>query len=105
MARRYTRGPFDPFDQPPFGGIGEVQIPRPPRRFWIGLAFVGAALLVILVAAPLINFATETQWFDSLGIRGVYLTQVGLTLQLFFGSLLISFLFGAVNVAIAMRFR
>jgi uncharacterized membrane protein (UPF0182 family) len=105
MARRYSRGPFDPFDQPPFGGIREVQLPRPPRRFWIGLAFVGAALLVVLLTAPVVGFVTEIQWFDALGIRGVYLNRIGLELLLFFSSLLISFLFGAANVVVALRVR
>jgi uncharacterized protein len=105
MARRYSRGPFDPFDQPPFGGFREVQIPRPPRRFWIGLGFIGAALLVVLLTEPIVGFLTEIQWFDALGIKGVYLTRISLELVLFFGSLVISFLFGAVNVAFALRIR
>ncbi len=105
MARRYSRGPFDPFDQQPFGGFREVQIPRPPRRFWIGLGFVGVALLVILVTAPVVALLTEIQWFDALGVRGAYLNRIGLELLLFFGSLIVSFLFGALNVAIAMRIR
>src|SRR5437879_6849431 len=105
MARRYSRGPFDPFDQSPFGGFSDVRIPRPPRRFWIGLGFVGAALLVLILTAPLVGFITEVQWFDALGIRGVYLTRVSLQLWLFFGSLILSFLFGAFNVAVALRIR
>jgi uncharacterized membrane protein (UPF0182 family) len=105
MARRYTRGPFDPFDQPPFQGFREVQIPRPPRRFWIGLGFVAAALLVILITAPIINFITENQWYGALGFQSVYLTQVGLSLELFFGSLVIAIAFGALNVLIALRIR
>ncbi len=105
MARRYTRGPFDPFDQPPFGGFREVQIPRPPRRFWIGLGFVAAAVLVVLLTAPIVGFLTEVQWFDALGIRGVYLNRVGLELLLFFSSLLLSFLFGLGNLVVALRVR
>jgi len=105
MARRYSRGPFDPFDQSPFGGFREVQIPRPPRRFWIGLGFIGAALLVILLTEPLVGFLTEIQWYDALGIKGVYLTRVWLELVLFFSTLLIAFLFGAANVAVTLRVR
>jgi uncharacterized membrane protein (UPF0182 family) len=105
MARRYSRGPFDPFDQTPFGGFRDVQIPRPPRRFWIGLGFIGAALLVILLAQPVIGFVTEIQWYDALGLKNVYLTRVSIELLLFFGSLVVSFLVGAVNVAIALRLR
>src|SRR5215831_18908511 len=105
MARRYTRGPFDPFDQPPFGGIREVQIPRPPRRFWVGLSFIGAALLVIFLTAPIVGFLATVQWFDALGIKGVYLTRVGLETLLFFAGLIIAFLFGTVNILIALRVR
>ena len=105
MARRSSRGPFEPFDQPPFGGFREVQIPRPPRRFWIGLGFIGAALLVIFLTAPIVGFLATIQWFDALGIKGVYLTRVGLETLLFFSGLIVAFLFGAVNVAIALRLR
>jgi uncharacterized membrane protein (UPF0182 family) len=105
MARRYTRGPFDPFDQPPFGGFREVQIPRPPRRFWFGLGFIGAALLVILLAQPIVSFLTDVQWFDALGMKSIYLTRVSIELWLFFGSLLVALLFGIGNVAVALRIR
>jgi uncharacterized protein len=105
MARRYTRGPFDPFDQPTFGGFREVQIPRPPRRFWVGLGFIGAALLVIFLTAPIVGFLTTIQWFDALGLKGVYLTRVGLEAFLFFAGLIFAFLFGVVNVAVALRIR
>jgi len=105
MARRYSRGPFDPFDQTPFGGLREVQIPRPPRRFWIGLGFIGAALLVILLTQPVISFLTEVQWYDALGIKSVYVTRITLELFLFFATLILAFLFGAVNVAVTLRIR
>jgi uncharacterized membrane protein (UPF0182 family) len=105
MARRYTRGPFDPFDQPPFGGFREVQLPRPPRRFWIGLGFIGAALLVVLLAEPIVGLLTEIQWYDALGIKNVYLTRVSLELLVFFGSLVISLLLGLLNVAVTLRIR
>jgi uncharacterized protein len=105
MARRYSRGPFDPFDQTPFSGFREVQIPRPPRRFWIGLGFIAGALLVILLTEPLVSFLTEIQWYDALGIKSVYLTRVSLELILFFSTLVISFLFGAANVAVTLRIR
>jgi uncharacterized membrane protein (UPF0182 family) len=105
MARRYSRGPFDPFDQAPFGGLREMQIPRPPRRFWIGLGFIGAAILVVLLTEPIVGFLTEVQWYDALGIKGVYLTRISLELFLFFGTLILAFLFGAVNVAVTLRIR
>ena len=106
MARRYPRGPFDPFDQGPFGSFqGELRIPRPPRRFWVGLGFIAAALLVILLAAPTVGILTETQWFGALGLRDVYLTRLALQFWLFFGSLAVSFGFGLVNVVLALRMR
>src|SRR6266545_4559233 len=105
MARRSSRGPFDPFDQPPFGGFREVQIPRPPRRFWIGLGFIGVAALVVLLTEPIVGLITETQWYDALGIRSVYTTRLSIQLLLFFGTLLVTFLFGAVNVWLALRIR
>src|SRR3989442_9336277 len=78
MGRRYPGGPFDPFEQSPFSGLQEFRIPRPPRRVWIGLAFVGGGILLLFVAAPLIGFLTETQWFQALGLGSVYLTRVAL---------------------------
>jgi uncharacterized protein len=105
MARRYSRGPFDPFDQPPFGGFREVQIPRPPRRFWIGLAFIGAALLVIVLTQPIVALLTNIQWYDALGFRSVYLTRVWLELILFFVTLALAFGFGLVNVWVTLRIR
>ena len=74
MGRRYPGGPFDPFEQSPFSGLQEFRIPRPPRRVWIGLAFVGGGILLLFVAAPLIGFLTETQWFQALGL-GSYLAS------------------------------
>ncbi|HXM55297.1 MAG TPA: UPF0182 family protein [Candidatus Dormibacteraeota bacterium] len=105
MARRYSRGPFDPFDQSPFGGFREVQIPRPPRRFWIGLGFIGAALLVVLLTEPLVSLLTNIQWYDALGLKNVFLTRLSLQLLLFFGTLVIAFLFGLANVMVTLRIR
>src|ERR1700730_17939132 len=78
MGGRYTRGPFDPFESRPFEGFQQIHIPRPPRRFWIGLGFVVAALLVIFLTAPIVGFITENQWYDALGLGSVYLTRGGL---------------------------
>ena len=105
MARRYTRGPFDPFDQPPFGGFREVQIPRPPRRFWIGLGFIGAALLVVLLTEPIVGILTSIQWYDALDLKSVYLTRLWLQLLLFFGTLVVAFLICLANVGFALRIR
>lgn len=102
MGRRYR--PFDPFEryEP---SIREISFPRPPRRFWIGLSFVGLAVLVVLVAAPLVNFLTESQWFSALGLRDVYLTRVWLQVALFLGAFVVAFAFAGANVVIALRYR
>lgn len=105
MGRRYTRGPFDPFEPTAFQGFREVQIPRPPRRFWVGLGFIGAALLIVLLAAPVVSFITEAQWFAALGLRDVFLTRFALQLWLFLASLGLSFAFVTANVWIALRTR
>jgi uncharacterized membrane protein (UPF0182 family) len=102
VSRRYR--PFDPFEryEP---SIREINLPRPPRRFWVGLGFVGLALLVILITAPLVNFFTERQWFQALGLEDVYLTRVSIQVGLFLATLVIAFLFAGVNVVLALRQR
>jgi uncharacterized membrane protein (UPF0182 family) len=104
LSRRFP--PFDPFDRGPFDRqIQQIQIPRPPRRFWLGVGLFGLALLILLITAPLVSFWTETQWYDALGLRSVYLTRVGLQAWLFFGSLIVAFAFAAINAAITLRHR
>jgi uncharacterized protein len=105
MGRRYPGGPFDPFEQSPFSGLQELKIPRPPRRVWIGLAFVGGGILLLFVAAPLIGFLTETQWFQALGLGSVYLTRVALQVWLFFGGLAVALAFTVGNLLVALRLR
>src|ERR1700730_14596336 len=105
MGRRYPGGPFDPFEQSPFSGLQEFRIPRPPRRVWIGLAFVGGGILLLFVAAPLIGFLTETQWFQALCLGSVYLTRVALQVWLFFGGLLVALAFTFGNLLVALRLR
>jgi uncharacterized protein len=104
VSRRY--GPFDPFERSPFERpIQEIRIPRPPRRFWVGVAFFALAILVFFLAGPLVGFLTETQWYQALGLADVYLTRVKIELLLFLGSLVVAFLFGAGNVLLAVRVR
>ena len=108
MARRPPQNPFGtPFGpRPPgFEGLGEIHLPRPPRRFWIGLGFVAAALVLILIAAPIVNLITNWEWFSSLGFGGAYGTRLLIQVLLFLGTLVVAFLFAAVNVAIALRLR
>ena len=104
MGRRYR--PFEPFERGPFERpIAEVRIPRPPRRFWVGLALFGLAFLVFFLAAPLVGFWTELEWYESLGLRDVYLTRVGLQAALFSGSFGIALAYLVGNVLIALRVR
>ncbi len=104
MGRRYR--PFEPFERGPFERpIAEVRIPRPPRRFWVGLALFGLAFLVFFLAAPLVGFWTEMEWYESLGLRDVYLTRVGLQAALFSGSFGIALAYLVGNVLIALRVR
>jgi len=102
MGRRYT--PFDPFERTPFN-VSDFNLPRPPRRFWLGLAFFGLALLVIILSNPLIYFWTETEWYQGLGLQDVYITRVQIQAWLFVGSLVVTFLFAAGNALLAIRSR
>src|ERR1700674_1430971 len=104
MSRRYR--PFDPFERGgPFEGAREIRIPRPPRRFWIGAALFGVALLVLLFASPIVWLVTERQWFSALGYQDVFTTQWSLQFSLFAGSFAIAFVYLAANVVIALRIR
>jgi uncharacterized membrane protein (UPF0182 family) len=111
MARRPPpRNPFEPFGvggpgMPPVGAIRVPHPPRPPRRFWIGLAFIAAAVVIIALAAPLIGLTTEAQWFSALGFGGAYWTRIGLQAALFFVSLAVAFLVAMGNAYIALRRR
>ena len=103
MSRRYR--PFDPFER---GGPFErpqFRMPRFTRRFWTGIAFFGLALLVIVASNPVVAFITDVEWYDALGLRGVYLTRWGLQWELFLGSFLLALAYLAVNVVIALRLR
>src|SRR5436190_23029877 len=46
-----ARGPHDPFELFPFGGLTEI-LARSQRRVWVGLGFVAAALAVVLSPRP-----------------------------------------------------
>jgi uncharacterized membrane protein (UPF0182 family) len=105
MARRPPGGPFDPFDQSPFSGIQEIRIPRPTRRVWVGLGFVGGGILLLFVAAPLIGFIAENQWFQALGLGSVYLGRVWMQVWLFFLGLAVALLLTVGDVAVALRLR
>src|SRR5215467_7580400 len=93
-----------PFDAGPLGGIREIFI-RAPRRSRIGLGFIGAALVVVLVTSPLVGFITENEWYDALGIGSVYRTRIAYEAALFFSTLAISLCFATANVWLALRQR
>ncbi|MGI8562547.1 MAG: UPF0182 family membrane protein [Candidatus Dormibacter sp.] len=102
MSRRYGQGPFDPFERSPFEGFQQVKLPRPPRRFWIGLGFFAAALAVFIFTQPLIGFITENQWFDALGLGTVYRTRVATQFWLFLIAFLLAFLVAGLNGFLAL---
>jgi len=103
MTRRYR--PFDPFERGGPFEAREIRIPRPPRRFWVGLGLFGLALLIFFIASPIVWFFTEQQWYDSLGFRDVFTTRVSLQVGLVIGGFLLSFIYLVVNVVIALRGR
>ena len=104
MSRPFR--PFDPFERGgPFEGTREIRIPRPPRRFWIGVGLFALAFLVFIFASPIVYFFTERQWFGALGYQGVFTTLVILQVVLFVGSFAIAFVYLAVNVLVALRLR
>jgi len=103
MTRRYR--PFDPFERGGFEPPRDIRIPRPPRRFWIGLSLVLLAILVFTFASPVVTVITELQWYDALGFRDVYSTRLVLQTALFVGSLAIAFIYLVANVLIALRIR
>ena len=104
MTRRYR--PFDPFERGgPFEGAREIRVPRPPRRFWIGAGLFGLAVLIFIFASPIVWLITELQWYDALGLRPIFTTRLSLQALLFFGSLLLAFIYLAVNIVIALRLR
>src|SRR5713226_6921333 len=103
MTRRYR--PFDPFERGPFEPPRELRVPRPPRRFWVGVGLFGAALLIFIFANPIVSVITELQWYDALGFRDTYTTRLVLQTSLFFGSLAITFAYLSANALIALRAR
>src|SRR2546427_8567862 len=78
---------------------------HPPRRLWVGLAFIAAAFAVLLVTSPLVGFITENEWYDALGIGAVYRTRIAYEAGLFFVAFAISFAFAVANVSAALRRR
>lgn len=101
------RGPWDPPGRPPgrppfeFEGY-DFRIPHIPRRVWLGIALVAAAIVILIIASPLVAFYTDLAWYRALGLDSVYLTRLRLEWELFAGSLLISFayLYGNARLAI-----
>ena len=103
MTRRYR--PFDPFERGPFEPPRELRVPRPPRRFWIGVGLFGVASLIFIFASPIVSLVTELQWYDTLGFKDVYTTRLVLQTALFAGSLAITFVYLFANALIALRAR
>ena len=103
MTRRYR--PFDPFERGPFEPPRELRVPRPPRRFWLGVGLFGAAILIFIFANPIVSLITELQWYNALGFKDIYTTRLVLQTVLFVGSLAITFAYLFANALIALRAR
>ena len=104
MARRYR--PFDPFERGgPFDAGREITFPRPPRRFWAGVALFALAILVFSVASPIVWFVTDLQWYEALGFRDVFATRVFMQTSLFVATFVVALIYLAANVVIALRYR
>jgi uncharacterized membrane protein (UPF0182 family) len=89
-------------DEPPFDFERyDFRIPRPPRRVWIGLGLVAAAILVVILASPLVTFYTDLAWYRALGFDSVYLTRLRLQSELVGASLVLSFAFLYANARLA----
>ena len=86
-------------------GAREIRLPRPPRRFWVGAGLFGLAVLIFIFASPVVWLITELQWYDALGLRPIFTTRLSLQAWLFFGSLLLAFIYLAINIVIALRLR
>ena len=69
------------------------------------LGLIGAAIVILAVGGPAISVSAELLWFKALGLQQVYTTRLGYQFGLFFASLLFAFLYVAVNVLVALRFR
>src|SRR6202165_5826718 len=96
--RRYP--PFDDDVQ-----VTPLRLPTPPRGTWFVLGVIGVVIVILAVAGPAIAIWTGLLWFKALGIQEVYTTRLGLQLWLFFGSLLVAFVYVVANVLLALRFR
>jgi uncharacterized membrane protein (UPF0182 family) len=104
MARRYR--PFDPFERGgPFEPGREISFPRPPRRFWAGVALFAVAIFIFSVASPLVWLVTDLQWYDALGFRDVFTTRVVMQTSLFLGTFAVALIYLFANVVLALRFR
>src|SRR5260370_13999419 len=103
MTRRYR--PFDPFERGGPFEAREIRIPRPPRRFWVGLGLFGLALLIFFIASPIVWFFTELQWYDSLGFKDVFTTRFSLQVALLIGGLALAFFYPFVSPLSALLAR
>jgi uncharacterized membrane protein (UPF0182 family) len=94
-------GPFEPRL---FERFREIRF-RPSSRVWVGIGFIGAALLVVLLTSPLVGFITENEWYNALGVGSVYRTRIAYEAWLFFLTFVISLAFAVANVWTALRLR
>ncbi|HEX6488929.1 MAG TPA: UPF0182 family protein [Candidatus Dormibacteraeota bacterium] len=97
------RNPFEPPGRPPFDFESyDFRIPPIPRRVWIGLALIAAAIVIVIIASPLVGFYTDLAWYRALGLDAVFLTRLRLQWLLFVGSLVVSFAYLYANARLAI---
>src|SRR6202023_720293 len=99
-----SRSSSDPFERRLFERFRDIRL-RPRRRVWVGLGFIAAALVVVLVTSPLVGFITENEWYDALGLGSGFRKRNAHEALLFFLTFTISFGFAAVNVWVALWLR
>src|ERR1700730_19202302 len=92
-----SRSSSDPFEGRLFERFRVLRL-RPRRRVWVGLGFIAAALVVVLITSPLVGFITENEWYNALDIGSVYRTRIAYEAWLFFLAFGVSFGFPAANV-------
>lgn len=67
------------------------------------IAFIAAAVLLLVSMQAIAHFATDWLWFRALGFQTVFLTELGAKVVLGFGGALVAFGFFFVNLRLAQR--
>jgi len=57
----------------------------------------GLAVLIFIFASPIVWLITELQWYERARLRSIFTTRLSLQAWLFFGSLLLAFIYLAIK--------